>query len=93
MGAQGSIPFSNDTTSREAAESIEPEVNRLEQEVLSAIKFCNGLACHEVEQMTGMAHTTASARIRGLVLKGLVYDSGQKKLTPSKRNAIVWRAR
>ena len=86
------LPYSNDSTSREAAQSMEPHVQRLEAEVLSCLRFCGPMACFEVERFCNMAHTTASARIRGLVVKQLVEDSGDRKPTPSGRNAILWRA-
>jgi len=84
-------PYSNETTSRDAAYEIAPHVPRLEWEVLNAIKTHGPLACHEIEELTGLPHTTCSARIRGLVLKNWLEDSGVKVKTPSGRSAIRWR--
>ncbi len=37
-----------------------------------------------------MLHQTVGARVRGLVLKGIVRDSGKTRLTRSGRKAVVW---
>ena len=89
---EGRAPYSNETTSKEAAASIEPHLSALEAIVHGALERHGPLACHEIEQITGLAHTTCSARIRGLFLKGRVKDSGERRKTPSGRNAIVWKA-
>ena len=49
-----------------------------------------GMTDKEIEAHTGLAHESASARRRGLVLKGFVRDSGHVRRTPSKRWASVW---
>lgn len=83
-------PFSDPETSREAADAIRPVVPRLEGIVLEAIRSAGGLCDHEIEAVTGLIHQTASARRRGLVLKGLVADSGVRRVTASGRQAKVW---
>jgi hypothetical protein len=88
----GRAPYSNETTSKEAAAAIEPHMGRLEAEVFDTLKIRGPLACHEIEHITQLAHTTVSARLRGLALKNRVVDSGERRKTPSGRNAIVWRA-
>jgi predicted transcriptional regulator len=87
----GRAPYSNPTTSKEAAEAIEPQLARLEAVVMGALDV-RPMACFEIEAFTGLPHTTASARIKGLRDKNRVKDSGMKRKTPSGRNAIVWRA-
>jgi hypothetical protein len=79
-------------TSREAAASIAATLGFLEDVVYGAIKRAGarGVTCDEVEVREALAHQTASARIRGLYLKGLVVESGKKRKTRSGRNAIVW---
>jgi hypothetical protein len=86
----GRAPYSNDSTSKEAAASIEPHLDRLEAVVVGAIDLYGPLACFEVEEKTGLEHTTASARIRTLVKKNRLRDTGHKRKTPRGRNAIVW---
>lgn len=85
------IPYSNPTTSRAAAQSIEPELGRLEYVVLTFLKFHGVGTCEQLERWTGLSHQSCSARLRGLVLKHLVEDSGETMLTSSKRSAILWR--
>lgn len=48
------------------------------------------MTCDEVEIVTGLKHQTASARIRELALKGLIKDSGKRRLTRSGRKAVVY---
>ena len=47
--------------------------------------------CDAVEVITGLSHQTVSARLRGLVLRGQIEDSGSKARTRSGRWAVVWR--
>lgn len=86
-------PWSDAQTSLEAARSIEPHVARLERQVMTALSEAGekGLCDHELEQVTGLQHTTASARRRELVLKGLVVETGERRATPSGRSAKAWR--
>ena len=90
-----SIPFSNETTSADAAHAIRPVRERDEARVLAVIRAAGsaGACDHEIENRTGLIHQTASARRRGLVLKGLVEASEFTRKTASGRQAIAWRAR
>ena len=49
-----------------------------------------GLCDHEIEEITGWKHQTASSSRCGLVKDGWVTDSGSKRLTPDGNKAIVW---
>lgn len=88
------VPFSEPETSAQAAHEMRPHIARLEAVVLQCIKDAGeaGACDHEIESATGLAHQTASARRRGLVLRGLVEDSGMRRVTPSGRAAKAWRA-
>jgi hypothetical protein len=88
-------PHSDLETSLESARSIEQHVARLERRVLDAIADAGerGLCDHEIEGITGLMHTTASARRRGLVIKGLVVETGERRTTPSGRSAKAWRVK
>ena len=56
-------PHNGTATSRDAAESIKPQVNRLCSEVLRAIKASPfGMTCDECEATLSLAHQTCSAR-------------------------------
>jgi len=86
-------PHSDMDTSLAAARAIVPDLARLEALVLSVIKNSGGgMTDYEIEQQTGLRHQTASARRRGLVLRSLVEDSGDRRPTDSGRYAVVWRA-
>jgi hypothetical protein len=52
-----------------------------------------GRTCDEIESLMHLRHQTASARIRELVLQGLIEDSGQRRSTRSGRGAIVYVSR
>lgn len=90
-------PFSNRTTSWEAAQSVLEPPERIsakaEKAVLRAIlQAPDGLTCDEIEEKLNMSHQTVSARVRGLVRKGgFIVDSGKVRKTRSGRNAIVWK--
>ena len=61
------------STSQAAAEAIAPKVNALQRQILEAVsRSSNGLTRDEIEQVTGLPHTTSSARVRELFLKGLL---------------------
>jgi predicted ArsR family transcriptional regulator len=77
-------------TSRDAAESMRPHVSGLEADVLSCVKFFGDATCDELEERMGLAHQTASARLKGLADKGLIKDSGARRPTRSGRAARVY---
>lgn len=89
-------PFSNCTTSWEAAQSILEPPERIrakaKKAVLKAIlQAPNGMTCDEIEVALNMSHQTVSARVRDLVKdRFLIMDSGKVRKTRSGRNAIVW---
>lgn len=91
-GANGSIPFVRGSeTSKEAAEAKAPTKTRDEAKVLAFVHAQKrGATDDEIEVGTGLCHQSASARRNGLVMKGLLADSGEKRLTRRKRRAIVW---
>ena len=82
--------YSNQTTSKAAAESVEKDMGRLQQRIFDHIKAQPSTA-REVENALNLRCQTVTARIRELVLNGRLEDSGEKRLTDSGRKAIVWR--
>ena len=82
--------YSNQTTSKAAAESYKPVAKKVGEVVFNFIER-KPMACFEIEQESGLTHQSVSARIRHLVLDGRVQDSGMKRVTPSGRKAIVWK--
>jgi len=93
-GAQGDVPYeTQSTTSAAAAATIgDTELGRLEAYVLSVVTK-RPRSCDAIEVATGLSHQTVSARLRGLVLRNQIEDSGQKARTRSGRWAVVWRVR
>ena len=92
-------PHNGTDTSRDAAESIKPHVNRLCSEVLWCIRNSQfGMTCDEAEGILSMPHQTCSARFRDLasceppmIIKATLPDgSTVKRKTRSGRSAQVW---
>ena len=81
-------------TSHAAAESVKGEVaNKMESLVLTTLKaHYNGLTNHELVAATGLPWSSITPRVRPLVNRGLVEDSGIKKKGPTNRMCTVWRA-
>lgn len=91
---QGAAPYVQGCDASEAAsERVEPSRKGKRQQVLDALHRAGsaGLTCDEVEMELRMLHTTASARLRELVLQGLAEDSGKRRKTRSGASAKVWR--
>jgi hypothetical protein len=84
------VPYVNTDTSKEAARLVDADSHeaRVYRHILRS--GSHGVTDDEIEQALEMRHQTASARRRGLVMKLLVVDSGQRRPTSSGRDAIVW---
>lgn len=94
----GSPPYVRHcTTSQAAAEAIRPKVGRLQRLILDLVRqHPLGLTRDDIEALSGLPHTTASARVRELFLKGLLEtrrdpSTGlpQRRLTRSGKPAEV----
>lgn len=96
-------PHNGADTSRDAAASIVDQVNGMCRDVLHAIRNAeDGLTCDEVEQLLGMKHQTASARIRDLTScqpalleqrMNVLTGKPARRLTRSGRTARVYYAK
>ena len=75
-------------TSKDAANSV--DVERLQGLVLDMLRDCPSTT-QELADFCKMPRDSISPRIRPLVDKGLVMDSGLRRAGPSGRKAIVWR--
>lgn len=93
-GSQGDVPYeTQSTTSAAAAATIrDTELSRLEARVLAVVAQ-RPRTCDAIEVATGLSHQTVSARLRGLVLRNQIEDSGRKIRTRSGRWATVWQRR
>ena len=76
-------------TSRAAAESIESLTGEMHRQVYDQIND-HPSTDDELEVALKLRHQTVTARRRELVLRGLVRDSGKRRVTRSGRKATVW---
>ena len=88
----GGLPpsVSSSDTSREAAVSMSHVAHALRTKAYNYIVSHEGATCDEIENALNMRHQTASARVRELVLLGVIVNSGQRRKTRSGRSASVW---
>jgi hypothetical protein len=85
------------STSLAAAKAILPKVNTIRHRILSLVReYPNGLTRDEIEELTGLPHTTSSARVRELFLHGFLEtridsETGlpHRRLTRGGRSAEV----
>lgn len=78
-------------TSKKAAASI--PVADLEGRVLRALKLSRaGMTTHELAWLLKVDLVSVSPRMRPLVDKNLVQDSGERRRGESGRASIVWKA-
>lgn len=49
-----------------------------------------GMTVDQIEQTINRSHQSVSARVNELRNKGWIVDSGRKRLTRSRRSAIIW---
>lgn len=80
----------------DTSKAIEPKLNSGLWEVLKWLRTTSGLAGgftdDELEMLSDRTHQSISAARRNGVLRGLIYDSGQRRNTRSGNKAIVWKA-
>jgi len=91
------IPFEPGSDTSEMAARMVSNRAKVERAILDALRiaytsprFGPGLTDDQLEQVTKGLHQTVSASRRGLVLKGLVKDSGKRRATRTGRPAVVW---
>jgi hypothetical protein len=79
-------------TSHAAAESVRgQQANELETRVIRALmKYPEGLASYEIECLTGIPNQSLTPRLAPLRRKGLIKDSGFRRVAPSGRQQTVW---
>lgn len=78
-------------TSKAAAASISP--TPLEAAVYGALLAHGPMTTHELSEVLRLSLVTVSPRLRPMADRGLVEDSGTKRLNPSGRQSIVWKVR
>lgn len=86
-------PYSNQTTSKEAAEAVAPDVGRQQRLVLNYLEKRgeHGSTDFEILRDLDIDPNAVRARRGELVDKGKVADSGKKRLNPdTRKRCIVW---
>lgn len=83
---------SHSETSAAAAGEIKESARSLRFKVYAYIKQrgAKGATDEEIQDALGMQLQTEVPRRRELVMKGLIVDSGIKRLTKSRRRAAAW---
>jgi hypothetical protein len=79
-------------TSVEAADAIAPKLGRLQKAALAAItaRGALGLTADELAEALSCDRYSIQPRSTELRVKGLIVDSGLRRLNASGRRAIVW---
>ncbi|WP_080572809.1 hypothetical protein [Sphingobium yanoikuyae] len=83
-------------TGRQAAEAIAPQLGRLQRLVQDAVQArgSRGLTPEEACDVLGMERVSLQPRFSELKAKGLVVDSGKRRLNrSSSKHAVVWVAK
>lgn len=87
------IPYAQGSdTSLAAAVSMKRSAASIREDILQIVKVAGreGVTCDETETMMCLSHQTVSARFTELKRDELVFDSGQRRLTRSAREAAVY---
>ena len=78
-------------TSRAAAEAIAPKFGTLTRDVLLQLsRFPEGLTDEEGQRASGMQGNSYRPCRVSLMDKGLVVDSGHRRKTNQRKDAVVW---
>jgi len=81
-------------TSQVAADDIQgSKANWYEQRVLNVLRsYPDGLTTHEISDISAMYYATVTPRMKPLMAKGLIKDSGKKRKSPFGKLCIVYQA-
>lgn len=88
----GQAPHANRDTSVNASLPRKGYMRRKILDLLVAhqIEYRDGLTCKEIEARLNGEHENVSPQVNYLETAGWIRNSGRTRLTPSKREAIVW---
>jgi len=91
-GNQPTLPFSEPSTSREAAESMRTTAGTLRALIFDRIAEAGsvGLTSDEIQERTGWRSNTVGPRVTELKHAGRIMRSGQTRVTRSGRAAHVF---
>ena len=85
---------SDPDTSHDAALGMtEERLSKLAQAALACIKaHPGGVTAQDMARLTGVDHNTMSPRLRPMADRGLIHDSGERRIPEGKtRPTIVWK--
>lgn len=87
-------PYSDDETSKDAAESVKPIVRGQALQILEYLvsKGTVGATQEELETALSISGNSLRPRLKWMEEQGFVYRSGLTRPTRSKRQAKVWLA-
>lgn len=78
-------------TSRDAFKSLSSlDRERLRDMILAQVQFSQGLTCDELENMLGLTHQTASARVTELLAAKKIHFTEARRKTRSGRSARIY---
>jgi DNA-binding MarR family transcriptional regulator len=80
-------------TAHQAAFEFDPAVTRIEKLILDELRRLDGrggMTTHALAAVLGLELVTVSPRMKPLVEKSLVRDSGRRAESPSGRRRIIW---
>ena len=80
-------------TAHEAAEALAPKLGRLQRMVSQAVegRQAQGLTPEEAADLLAMDRVSVQPRFSELKAKGLIVDSGRRRVNASSRKrAVVW---
>lgn len=81
---------SDPETSKDAARSMRKDMAVQRDQIVTALKIMGPMNYWELDNMLGWHHPTAARRMRELIRKGLVYDTGRTSPTGTGRGATVY---
>jgi predicted HTH transcriptional regulator len=76
-------------TSALAFESIKPHIPNMKERIREMLSY-NAMTCDELEESTGWAHQTVSARLSELVKENAIRWNGRFGFTRSNRKARLY---
>lgn len=87
--------YKEDSTSREAAEAMQPSAARLRSSALNYLKgfYPRGFTADEIASHLTLSILSIRPRISELFRLGLIEKTGERRLNESGNSAHVWRVK
>jgi predicted ArsR family transcriptional regulator len=81
--------YTDPTSSHQAAFQFDAAAESIEQRIVQKLRS-GGMTTHALAATLSLELVTVSQRMKPLVEKGLVRDSGRRAESPSGRKRIIW---